>query len=990
MPRITGIANRIYSVVRKTKKAGSGGGVVGSGSGNGLADDKFNLTSLLIHANGTNGVNNNTIVDDSTNSITITRNGSPAQGTYSPFSQTGWSYYNNGTASTYVTVPYTAANFAWWTTDYTIEAWIYPQDLSNWSKNTLGSGYIPNVVGNMDPSTAAYTNYWSFGIDEAGHVRLHYYNGGANYVTSIAAVNLNQWNHIGMVKTSSGISLLCNGVATNPVAVSGTPQSVDTVLSIGSYNGTAVNGYISNLRIVKGTAVYSGSSYTVPTTSLTAIANTSLLALQSNRFIDNSTNNLTHTVTLAPSIRAFTPFISADSYGASTVGGSMYFNGSTDYLNTTISSSAFTFGTDDWTVEFWTYPLAFGNMGIFQSSTVSGGMVANSGSGGIQIYFTGSATIGIAINGGWLNTATTVLNTNVWHHIALVKSSNNVKLFINGKVDSGFGTVSDTTNYTATYACVGGYYSTSYLCNAYISSLRVVKGTAGYTGNFTPPTAPLTTTQSSGTNIAAISSGTSLLLTGTNSGIYDQTSKNNLITAGSVQLSTAQYKFGTGSMYFNGSTDYITTSGTNPSLMFGTGPFTIEHWVKFTSTTSYINSMGDNSYFTTSNNFLFMWNYAGAGKLTFWINNAGVCSTTYAYNDDAWHHVAITRTAEGVVTIWVDGVADGTASGYGSTNVGTGSMIIGNQAQTSRYWSGYIDEVRISKYARYTSSFTPIAAEFGDAGIGSGNSGGAVSGITGGTKTTSGSYTVHTFTGSGSFVTDSSLSIDYLVVAGGGGSGDANGGAGGGGGGGMLTATSYSLSSGTYTITIGSGGTGSGGIGDGTNGANSSISGSGISTITAVGGGRGSAGATGGNGGSGGGGSYGSPGGTATVGQGNDGGYGALWTGGGGGGKGGAGGASGSQSFGGAGGSAASSSISGTSIYYAGGGGGGTYSGSSGSGGLGGGTATTAQKGGAGDGAKGAKGGNGTTNTGGGAGGGTDGNGGGNGGSGVVIIRYPT
>jgi sialidase-1 len=109
-----------------------------------------------------------------------------------------------------------------------------------------------------------------------------------------------------------------------------------------------------------------------------------------------------------------------------------------------------------------------------------------------------------------------------------------------------------------------------------------------------------------------------------------------------------------------------------------------------------------------------MWNYAGAGRLTFWINNGGVCSTANAYNDNAWHHVAVTRTTAGVITIWVDGVADGTASGYGATNVGTGSIIIGNQTGLSRYWSGYIDEVRISRTARYTSAFTPSASEFGD------------------------------------------------------------------------------------------------------------------------------------------------------------------------------------------------------------------------------------------------------------------------------------
>jgi hypothetical protein len=275
-------------------------------------------------------------------------------------------------------------------------------------------------------------------------------------------------------------------------------------------------------------------------------------------------------------------------------------------------------------------------------------------------------------------------------------------------------TASNSYNYTGGPFTVGidaNQSSTPY--QGYISNLRVVKGNQVYTGAFTPPTAPLSATQSSGTNIAAIASGTGLLLNGSNSAIYDQSTRNNLLTAGSAQISTAQYKFGTGSMYFNGSTDYITTAGTNQTLMFGTNAFTVEHWVKFTSTTSYINSIGDNSHFTTANNFLFMWNYAGAGRLSFWINNAVVCSTTSAYNNDAWHHVAVTRTAAGAITIWVDGTADGT--GTSSVSVGTGTIIIGNQAQVSRYWAGYIDEVRITNgYARYSATFTPTTTAFLD------------------------------------------------------------------------------------------------------------------------------------------------------------------------------------------------------------------------------------------------------------------------------------
>ena len=188
--------------------------------------------------------------------------------------------------------------------------------------------------------------------------------------------------------------------------------------------------------------------------------------------------------------------------------------------------------------------------------------------------------------------------------------------------------------------------------------------------------------------------------------------------------------------------------------------------------------------------------------------------------------------------------------------------------------------------------------------------------------------------------------VDYLVVGGGGGgSGGDNGGTGGGGGGGgaggLLSGTSLTLADNTtYTITVGSGGTGgafNGGLGN--SGGNSSIAGSGLTTITATGGGRGgsntTSGATGGSGGGGGGRGHG--GGAGTSGQGNSGGAGGNW--GGGGGGGGAGGAGGNAtgSDGGAGGVGVSNSITGSAVYYAGGGGGGRNGGSNGAGGNGGG-----------------------------------------------------
>ena len=266
-----------------------------------------------------------------------------------------------------------------------------------------------------------------------------------------------------------------------------------------------------------------------------------------------------------------------------------------------------------------------------------------------------------------------------------------------------------------------------------------------------------------------------------------------------------------------------------------------------------------------------------------------------------------------------------------------------------------------------------------------------------------------------SITIQNSYTVDYLVVAGGGGSGRSHGGGGGGGGfrasynnetsgGGGSSETALQLVPGTvYTIDVGAAGTG--GDFSATNGAASSISGSDITDVTTVGGGRGASRSPnhgGSSGGSGGGGTDGHPGGPSgsglagTTNEGYAGGNGVYgsnhYNGGGGGGAGQVGGnAQIGSPGGGPGGNGQSSTITGSSTTYAGGGGGGMGSGQ--------GANTPGGPGGSGGGGSGGSdgGGNpGTANTGGGGGGaggsgywGSTG-GGRPGGTGVVILRMAT
>jgi hypothetical protein len=253
---------------------------------------------------------------------------------------------------------------------------------------------------------------------------------------------------------------------------------------------------------------------------------------------------------------------------------------------------------------------------------------------------------------------------------------------------------------------------------------------------------------------------------------------------------------------------------------------------------------------------------------------------------------------------------------------------------------------------------------------------------TGGNITTDGTYWIHTFNTSGTFTPQTSLSCDYLVVAGGGAGGS---GGGGGGAGGFRTATSQALTATGYTVTVGAGGAGSAGAG--ATGTSSVFN----STTSAGGGGGGvyaTSGLAGGSGGGGGrdGNSAAFGGAASPAGQGSAGGNGGTgnfyFGGGGGGGASAAGGVgiggSAVNERGGAGGNGSANSYSGSSVTYAGGGGGGVQGNSN---------AALGGTGGGGNGGAPSAGVAGTTNLGGGGGGSGSGNGAA-GGSGIVIIRY--
>jgi hypothetical protein len=179
---------------------------------------------------------------------------------------------------------------------------------------------------------------------------------------------------------------------------------------------------------------------------------------------------------------------------------SAYFDGTGDYLSTN-SSNDFAFGTGDFTVEFWIYSSDVSSAtqrGFLQTSDTSGGLKTSYTSG--IVILQGSNNVGSSLNGAisvniagtTIGSSTSVITTNTWYHIALVRNLGTSTLYVNG---TSVGSGTTTGNCSGTYLSIGGYYNTSYLYQGYLDELRITKGIARYTGSFTTQSIEFPNTQ---------------------------------------------------------------------------------------------------------------------------------------------------------------------------------------------------------------------------------------------------------------------------------------------------------------------------------------------------------------------------------------------------------------------------------------------------------------------------------------------------------------
>jgi hypothetical protein len=657
-------------------------------------DDDFANVVLLLDGDGTSDDDNNTFTDSSTNAHTITRNGNVTQGSFSPYGD-NWSNYFDGTGD-YITTPATS-DFNYGTGDYCLEGWLYVS-----SDATLYSYWMAPIStgGDGNAETDAVSIYiadGNSGSSVAGEVAViicgnafRLYGG-----TDIRG----QWTHVAVTRESGTTRLFVNGQVTDSSTAS---YNITNPTDVGAYLGRTqgqssyFKGYISNVRAVKGSAVYT-SAFTPSTAPLTAISGTSLLICQSNRFVDESTNNHTVTINGDPKVTPFSPFKNDDARDIATDGGSGYFDTSGDTL-TVPYSSTLAMGTGDCTIEAWvyfdSYPQQFSNIIDVRSS-------GSYGSDAISFSVENDGTF--SFYAGSYNSSTHVLETasgkvtlNSWYHLVLTRVSGTTKLYVNGVEEASSTNAWNQTSGSATTLYIGGALGVTRQVNGYISNLRLVKGTAVYTSAFTPPTSPLTAV-----------TNTELLLNFQDAGIYDRTGLNNLDTVGNASLGFAPV-YGTGMLAFDGSGDYL-IAGENPDLAPGAGDFTVEFWM-YGVTNNFYNALYQNYTDGVSRTTALRINTNVTDQTSLMVQTAATGLITTAsgvVTANAWNHVALVRNGSSLV-LYVNGVSAGSTTN--TTDFSDGYALIGNAAYngTNYFFNGYIDDFRITKgVARYTSAFTP-------------------------------------------------------------------------------------------------------------------------------------------------------------------------------------------------------------------------------------------------------------------------------------------
>jgi len=719
----TGLTGESYNYTTALEAADGGGSVVDTGD---VIDPWWDKTKLLLNFNGANA--STTFVDSSPNFATVFGDAriSTAQSKFG-----GASGYFDGNGD-YLRFPSSVA-FDLGTT-YTVECWVYATSLSS-NFGIVHRGYY-------NTSGQTWTGL-TFSIRWLTTNALRFYFYGVSFATEqyidvSAALVVNTWVHIAMVRNSTSGTVFINGVSAGTISGLNTPAVSSQDLRIGAWDYSAnieyFTGYIDDLRITKGVARYT-TAFTPPASELGKYAKpadfnqTFALFTAEPEPNDPYYNTGEHVVNYAiGNIASLNPYGGAE--GA-------YFRApivTTDskFGTRCLGDGGFLYEQDEFnihyspdkkiTFDFWAKihssmtDTVFGHhlFGAYNRWKI--GFIKNNGSNPVSMEF-GTIDQSDTFKDWFSLSGTTTLDT--WVHYAIVLElisapldTAQVTVYRNGN-QVGTGVVNYSDIVGVTEPRIGDDYPDS---NQMLFDEFRIRHGAAYTTNFTPPT----------TSSYAIDpnwSDTTLLMNfnGSNGSVEMENIAEftkTLTTVGNAQISTAQSKFGGASGYFDGTGDYLSISSPN-DFTFGTGDFTIETWF-YIAGNSPLDSQGKRvaSLWCPSVSIaafqLFIdgdANTTGTGISAWNSITSTLTAGSTSINHNIWNHVAFVRS-NGVIKIYLNGVsiASGTFSSNFS-NVIQPNIGFQNETGLNRFFNGYLDDYRVTRGARYLTDFTPPVSQ---------------------------------------------------------------------------------------------------------------------------------------------------------------------------------------------------------------------------------------------------------------------------------------
>jgi len=703
----------------------SSGALTGSGT---ISSNTFNFSHTIAEDNSTEGTETVSIKFYS-DSGRNTQVGSTATATINDTSVTPQNYSVVFDGSNDWLEVADSDDYSFGSGDFTIEFWVKPEG------TLTNKGYVCKwyTSGQLE---------WFVGTN-SDIVKFAYSTNGNGYTIqpdSGYSMQSGVWQHIAVARSGNDVKLFVDGIQKgsthNDAGVAYHEGTNPLVIGSNEHGGESwrMDGKISNLRITKGQALYT-SNFTPSTTPLTT---TSQSATASNvkLLCCNKSTPTGNTVTTSSIVTGGNPTVSSGTVNGFTTG-KVGFDGIDDRLEIA-DTTDFEFGSGDFTVEAWIRQP--NQAGSNASSSTIVNKWHNQGNDKEWILRiqedSGNKLQWIQTQDGNSNqftTGSTNLANDTWYHVAAVGHSGNIKLFVNGTLETLSGNTSQGTIHAHSNPLYLGYNlsSNGQWMDGEISNLRITKGQALYTSNFTPSTSALTTTSQGATesNVKLLCCKSSSSATAadvvpstitTNGNPASATYNPFSTTLGAVNFASTGLSSGTG--------ESLTITG-DSSLDLGSGAFTIEAWVKMNS------NQGSNwNVLAASSGYLFgngvsSWNIyvRGTDGLRIYESSGGPgenWTNTFIndnmFNNSSWTHIAWTRVSNGNNTsnnnntIWINGVGQGSFSNRENSFDDGQKLYLGasdynqNGTATEYGFDGSISNFRLTKgQALYTSNFTP-------------------------------------------------------------------------------------------------------------------------------------------------------------------------------------------------------------------------------------------------------------------------------------------